>query len=101
MFYSLLRVSFLIMGRIFFCFAVSLKFYDTRKIWTSHMAQWETIHLPMQEMWVQSLFWEDLLEKEMATDSTILAWEIPRSFGGYSPLAGKRVRHDLVTKQRQ
>ena len=31
----------------------------------------------MQETWVQSLGWEDLLEKEMATHSTILAWRIP------------------------
>ena len=30
----------------------------------------------MQEMWVQSLGWEDPLEKEMATHSSILAWEI-------------------------
>ena len=30
-----------------------------------------------QEMWVQSLSWEDLLEKEIATHSSILAWEIP------------------------
>ena len=28
-------------------------------------------------MWVQSLVWEDPLEKEMATHSSILAWEIP------------------------
>ena len=31
----------------------------------------------MQETWVQSLGWEDLLEKEMATYTSILAWEIP------------------------
>ena len=31
----------------------------------------------MQETWVQSLGWEDLLEKGMATHSSILAWEIP------------------------
>ena len=31
----------------------------------------------MQEMWVRSLDWEDLLEEEMATYSSILAWEIP------------------------
>ena len=31
----------------------------------------------MQEMWVQSLGQEDALEKEMATHSSILAWEIP------------------------
>jgi len=33
----------------------------------------------MQETWVQSLDWEDPLEKEMATHSSILAWEIPWS----------------------
>ena len=33
----------------------------------------------MQETWVQSLGWEDSLEKEMATHSSILAWEIPRT----------------------
>ena len=31
----------------------------------------------MQEMWVQSLGWEDPLEKEMAAHSSILAWRIP------------------------
>ena len=32
----------------------------------------------MQEMWVPSLGGEDTLEKEMATHSSILAWEIPQ-----------------------
>ena len=32
---------------------------------------------PVQETWVRSLGWEDLLEKGMATHSSILAWEIP------------------------
>ena len=31
----------------------------------------------MQETWVPFLGWEDLLEKEMATHSSILTWEIP------------------------
>ena len=31
----------------------------------------------MQETWVRSLGQEDPLEKEMRTDSSILAWEIP------------------------
>ena len=31
----------------------------------------------MQETGVRSLGWEDPLEKGMATDSSILAWEIP------------------------
>ena len=35
-------------------------------------------HLPaIQETRVQSLGWDDLLEKEMATYSSILAWKIP------------------------
>ena len=37
-------------------------------------------HLPaMWKTWVQSLGWEDPLEKEMATHSSILAWRIPRT----------------------
>ena len=36
-------------------------------------------HLPtMWKTWVQSLVWKDLLEKEMATHPSILAWKIPR-----------------------
>ena len=31
----------------------------------------------MQETWVQSLGWEDSLEKGKATDSSVLAWRIP------------------------
>ena len=31
----------------------------------------------MQETWVQSLGWEDPLEKGMATQSSTLAWRIP------------------------
>ena len=31
----------------------------------------------IEEMWVLSLGWEDPLEEEMATHSSILAWKIP------------------------
>ena len=41
------------------------------------MAQMVKLLPTMQETWVQSLGWEDLLEKEMATHSSTLAWEIP------------------------
>ena len=41
------------------------------------MAQWVKNLPAMQETGVSSLGWEDLLEKEMATHSSILAWEIP------------------------
>ena len=37
--------------------------------------------LAMQETWVQSLGWEDLLEEGMATHSSILAWRIPKDRG--------------------
>ena len=57
----------------------------------------------MQEIWVQSLSWEDPLEKEMATHSSILAWEIPwtEEPGGLYSMWSQRVRHDLATKQQQ
>ena len=48
----------------------------------------------IQETWVQSLGWEDPLEKEMATHSSILAWEISWSLVGYTPWGRKRVKHD-------
>ena len=46
-----------------------------------------------QEMWVQSLGWEDPLEEEMATHSSILAWEShgQRSLVGYSPWGCKEL----------
>ena len=55
-----------------------------------------------QEMQVQSLGWEDSLE-EMATHSSIFAWEIPgwRTLMDYSPWGCKRVGYDLATKQQQ
>ena len=37
----------------------------------------------MQETWVQSLGWEDLLEEGMATHSNILAWRIPMDRGAW------------------
>ena len=44
---------------------------------TSLVAQTVKCLPTMWETWVQSLGWEDLLEKEMATHSSILAWKIP------------------------
>ena len=49
------------------------------KLWweTSLKAQMVKCLPTMQETWVQSLDGKDLLEKEMATHSSILAWKIP------------------------
>ena len=44
---------------------------------TSLVAQTVKRLSTMQETWVRSLGGEDLLEKEMATHSSILAWKIP------------------------
>ena len=57
----------------------------------------------MQEIWVRSLDQDDPLEKEMATPSSVLAWEIPwtEEPGGLQSMGSKRVEHDLVTKQHQ
>ena len=49
----------------------------------SPMAQVVKNLAAMQEMWIQSLGREDPLQEEMATHSSILAWEIP--WAGYSP----------------
>ena len=48
---------------------------------TSLVAQTVKHLLTMRETWVQSLGWEDLLEKEMATHSRILVWKIPWTQG--------------------
>ena len=50
----------------------------------------------MWETWVQSLGWDDPLEKEMATDSSILAWKIPwtEDLGGLQSTGLQRVGHD-------
>ena len=51
-------------------------------------AEWETQ--------VQSLGWEDPLEKGMATDSSILAWRIPwtEEPGGLQSTGSQRLGHD-------
>ena len=50
----------------------------------------------MQETQVQTLGWEDPLEKEMPIHSTMLAWRIPwiEENGGLQSMGLQRVRHD-------
>ena len=50
----------------------------------------------MQETQVRSLGWEDLLEEEMATPSSIIAWRIPQTEepGRLQSMGLQRVRHD-------
>ena len=50
----------------------------------------------MQETQVRSLGWEDPLEKEMATHSSVLVWRIPGMGqpGGLPSMGSHRVGHD-------
>ena len=68
----------------------------SQEIWASFVAQ-RIKHLPaMQETQVQSLSWEDPLEKEMATHSSIPAWRIPwtEEPGGLQSTGLQRVGHN-------
>ena len=53
----------------------------------------------MWETQLQSLVWEDLLEKEMAPHSSTLAWKIPWTVepGRLQSMGSQRVGHDLAT----
>ena len=53
-----------------------------------------------QDTQVPSLSWEDPLEKEMATYSSILAWRIPwtEEPGGLQSMGSQRIRHDWATE---
>ena len=49
----------------------------------------------MQETWVQSLGWEDALEEDMATHSSVPSWSIPwtEEPGGLQSMGSQRVGH--------
>ena len=63
---------------------------------TSLVAQTVKCLPTMRETWVQSLGQEDLLEKKVATHSSILAWRIPwtEEPGRLQSMGSQRVRHD-------
>ena len=63
--------------------------------WTSLVAQLVKNLPAVQETRVQSLGWEDPLEKEMATHSSILAWKISwtEEPGGLQSMRSQRVGH--------
>ena len=65
---------------------------------SSPIAQ-QTNPLVMQEMWVRSLSREDPLEEEMATHSSIRAWEIPLTEepGGLQSMVSQKSQMQLST----
>ena len=71
--------------------------------WEEAQSSWASLvvqivkNLPaMWEIWVQSLSWEDHLEEEMATHSSILSWGIPGTEepGRLQSVGSQRVGHD-------
>ena len=74
--------------------------YTDKMVWRTSLVAQIVKHLPtMWETWVRSLGWEDPLEKEIATHSSILAWEIPwmEDPSRLQSIGSQRVRHDWVT----
>ena len=67
-------------------------------LWASLVAQTLKFLPAMRETQVQSLGWEDPLEKEMATHFRILDWKIPwtEETSRLHSLGLQRVRHNLV-----
>ena len=65
----------------------------------SLVAQWVKSLPAVRENHVWSLAWEDPLEKEMATHSSILAWRTPwtEKPGGLQSMGSQRLGHDWVT----
>ena len=68
--------------------------------WASLVSQMVKNPPAMQETWVLSLGWEDLLEEEMATHSSILAGIIPwtEKPGRLQSMGSQRVRHNGATE---
>ena len=83
---------------LFFCAQPSL-WSNSHTHGTSLVAQMVKHLLTMLETWIQSLVQEDLLEKEMATHSSILAWKIPRTEepGRLQSIGSQRVGNDWET----
>ena len=73
--------------------------YPLQYSWASLVAQMVKNLLAVWDTWVQSLDWEDPLEKEMATRSSTLAWKIPwmEEPCRLQSMGSQRVGHDWAT----
>ena len=75
-------------------------YYNQGKYIQASLVAQTVKNLPaVQETWVRSLGWEDPLEKEMETHSSILAWKISwtEEPGGLQSMGPQRVRHNWAT----
>ena len=72
----------------------------TENVWMASLVAQRLKPTPaMRDTWVRSLGWEDPLEKEMATHSSILAWRIQwmEEPGGLQSIGSQRVGYNWVT----
>ena len=72
------------------------KCYPLQDSWASLVAQLVKNLPAMLKTWIQSLAWEDPLEKGKVTHSSIFTWRVPgrEEPGGLQSMRSKRVRHD-------
>ena len=77
-------------------FKIIVFFFFLRLLRASVVAQMVKNPPTMQEAQVQSLVWEDPLEKAMATHSSILSWRIPwtEEPGGLQSMGSQRVGYN-------
>ena len=79
------------------CASSNLAFHMVYSACRASLVAQRVKHLPvMRKTQVRSLHWEDRLEKEMATHSSILAWRIPwtEEPAGLQPMGLQRVGHN-------
>ena len=76
-----------------------LNWTELRASFVAQMVKNLTEMQETQEMWFWSLGWEDPLEEEMTTYSSILAWRIPwtEEPGGLQSMGSQRVRYNWAT----
>ena len=78
-----------------FIWLSNIPLYICTSLWASLVAQRLKLLPPMRETQVRSLGWEDPLEKEMVTHSSILAWRIPwMEKPGRLSMGSQRIGHD-------
>ena len=87
---------FILTSFIFISFFFCVCFFNLPEVFFWIFPGGSVKHPTMWENQVQSLGREDLLEKEMATHSSILAWRFPwtEQPGGLQSMVSQRVRHD-------
>ena len=70
--------------------------YPLQYSWASLLAQLVKTLPPLWESWVRSLGWDNPLEEDMATHSSILAWRIPMDRGAWWATVHRVAESDMT-----